>query len=161
MSRLLVWDHWHVRRETLICAFTAHPHDNQRRSCSNSDSDTDSDKNQETPRLTPATMVDRSCSRGLRRPPPPNHTVAPTSTSRPSQSPKNLEKEERERGNEKFVQGDFKGAVKSYTRWAEWAGLAGEVRSQAHQIPCTAVANRMLMYFSNIKHALQQSKARQ
>ncbi|CAM9255617.1 unnamed protein product [Ectocarpus fasciculatus] len=88
----------------------------KRRSCSNSDSDTDSDKNQETPRLTPATMVDHSCSRGLRRPPPPNHTVAPTSTSRSSQSPKDLEKEERERGNEKFGQGDFKGAVKSYTR---------------------------------------------
>ncbi|CAM9307352.1 unnamed protein product [Ectocarpus sp. 6 AP-2014] len=88
----------------------------KRRSSSNSDSDTDSDKNQGTPRLTPATMVDRSSSRGLRRPPPPKHTVAPTSTSRSSQSPRDLEKEEREKGNTKFGQGDFEGAVKSYTR---------------------------------------------
>lgn len=105
-----------MRRETLIYPFAAHPHDDQRRSGSNSDSDTDSDKNQGTPRLTPATMVDRSCSRGLRRPPPPKHTVAPTLTSRSSQSPRDLEKEERERGNTKFGQGDFEGAVKSYTR---------------------------------------------
>ncbi|CAN0579590.1 unnamed protein product [Ectocarpus sp. 12 AP-2014] len=31
-------------------------------------------------------------------------------------SPRDLEKEERERGNTKFGQGDFEGAVKSYTR---------------------------------------------
>ncbi|CAN0533057.1 unnamed protein product, partial [Ectocarpus sp. 8 AP-2014] len=60
--------------------------------------------------------VNDKVGRGLRRPPPPKHTVAPTSTSRSNQSPRDLEKEERERGNTKFGQGDFEGAVKSYTR---------------------------------------------
>lgn len=32
--------------------------------------------------------------------------------------PRDLEKEERERGNARFGKGDFEGAAKSYTRYA-------------------------------------------
>lgn len=87
-------------------------------SSSGSDSDTDGDNTQETPRLTPATMVDRSCHQGSRRPTPPPLTVVPPTTIPSTKSRTDLEKEERERGNVKFGQGDFEGAVKSYTRWA-------------------------------------------
>ncbi|CAM9280418.1 unnamed protein product [Scytosiphon promiscuus] len=89
---------------------------------SNSDSDTDGEDNQVArkegsqvaPRLTPATMVNRSSQGGC--PPPPPQKTAPATKVRLNESPKDLEKEERERGNAKFGQGDFEGAVKCYTR---------------------------------------------
>eukprot|EP00903_Cladosiphon_okamuranus_P005495 g5477.t2 len=81
-----------------------------------SDRDTDDDETQDTPRLTPATMVERSASQGGRRPPPPKAAAPPPVTIPPTRSPGDLEKEERERGNAKFGQGDFEGAVKCYTR---------------------------------------------
>lgn len=82
-----------------------------------SDGDTDGDDTEETPRLTPATMVDRSASQGGRCPPPPKAAPSPPTAIPPTRSPRDLEKEERERGNAKFGQGDFEGAVKCYTRY--------------------------------------------
>lgn len=83
---------------------------------SSSDSDTDGDNAQQKPRLTPATMADRFCHQDPRRPTQSPHSVAPPTTIPSQKSPIDLEKEERERGNVKFGQGDFEGAVKSYTR---------------------------------------------
>lgn len=95
-----------------------------------SDSDTDGDDTQEPPRLTPATMVDCSASQGGRRPPPqPAAPAAAPQTGTATQSPRDLEKEERERGNAKFGQGDFEGAARCYTRYGVvclWADEWGD-----------------------------------
>eukprot|EP00752_Nemacystus_decipiens_P011197 g9950.t1 len=94
--------------------------DRQRRTGNNykgSDSDTDGDDTQEAPRrLTPATMVDRSASQVRRRPPPQPAAPQAAPAIPATKSPRDLEKEERERGNAKFGQGDFEAAVKCYTR---------------------------------------------
>ncbi|CAM9595111.1 unnamed protein product, partial [Hapterophycus canaliculatus] len=100
---------------------------------SSSDSDTDVEDNQDARRLTPATMVNRS-SQDL-RPPSSPHKMAPATKIRLNQSPKDLEKEERERGNAKFGRGDFEGAVKSYTRCVAMNGkssLAFSNRAMAY-----------------------------
>lgn len=83
---------------------------------SSSDSDTDGEETRDAPRLTPATMVDRSSSQVLRRPTPSQPIAAPPTKAQSKKSPRDLENEERERGNAKFGKGDFEGAVKSYTR---------------------------------------------
>lgn len=82
-----------------------------------SDSDTNSGfrENSKRPaRLTPATMVDRSAGGAMRR--PPAKSPPPPFNATQETAPRDLEKEERERGNAKFVRGDFEGAVKCYTR---------------------------------------------
>lgn len=92
----------------------------QRRKGNNSDgsdSDTDGYDTSQPPRLTPATMVDRSSSQAGRRPPPQAAAAAAPAAVPAKKSPRDLEKEERERGNAKFGQGDFEGAVKCYTRY--------------------------------------------
>lgn len=95
------------------------PNDRQARGTSNSDSDTDSEEEDETvrvPRLTPATMVDRSSGQQARRSATVARPANGPAAARATSSPRDLEKEERERGNAMFGRGDFEGAVKCYTR---------------------------------------------
>lgn len=81
------------------------------------------------PRLAPATMADRSPGQSLRRTPAVECRPSPSPSLPASPTPsspiaggtvaasRDVEREERERGNAKFGQGKFDEAIKSYTRW--------------------------------------------
>lgn len=80
------------------------------------------------PRLAPATMADRSPGQSFQRTPAverrPSPSPLPASQTPPSPiaggtvaASRDVEREERERGNAKFGQGKFDEAIKSYTRW--------------------------------------------
>ena len=99
---------------------------------SSSGSETGGDDSQEAaamgPRLTPATMADRSSGHSLRRTPAverrpspspsllASQTMAPPIAGGTMAASRDLEREERERGNAKFARGKFDEAIKSYTR---------------------------------------------
>lgn len=138
----LRYQRWFIRSEHAYGIISAYPSPlrsttRQRHagSSSGSDSETGDDNGQEAgaigPRLTPATMVDRLSGQRQRRAPesdcrapplpsaslPVPQTRAPPMAGETKAASRDLENEERDRGNKKFGRGEFEEAIKSYTRW--------------------------------------------